>query len=106
MAKTSLIALHRIGVGKPKGDGTISYVEPGKPFELEADEAAALIASGAAKAAQEPATDEAPAKKAPAKKAAAKKAEPAPEPEPDTPATDPEPAPGSAGDDGDESDLM
>lgn len=97
MAKTSLIAIHRIGVGKPKGDGTISYVEPGKSFEVEADEAKDLIASGAAKAAPET-TEEAPAKKAPAKKAAAKK-----DPEPES---KPAPEGDGEGTDGDDTDLM
>lgn len=117
MAKTSLIAVHRIGVGKPKGDGTISYVEPGKPFEIESDEAAALIASGAAKLAPQADAAEEPAK--PAKKAGGKKA-PAPAAATETkPETETETKPETEGDadgdgddsgegegDGDDTDLM
>lgn len=101
MAKISLVAVHRIGYGKPNGDGTISYAEPGKLFEMDEAEANSLIASGAAKVAassSDHVLDEKPAKKAQAKKAAAKKN---PEPEPDTQATDYE----AEGDDTDGGDI-
>lgn len=115
MAKTSLIAVHRIGVGKPKGDGTISYVEPGKPFEIESDEAASLIASGAARPAPQADAEPEPAKPAkPAKKTGGKKpaAAPAPETKPETSETEPEgdadaeDGEGEGDGDGDDTDLI
>jgi hypothetical protein len=45
-----LIAIHRIGVGLPRADGTVNYAEPGEEFELEdRAEAQRLIDRGAAR---------------------------------------------------------
>lgn len=77
MAKVTLTAIHRIAHGKPKGDGTISYVEPGETLALDEEDAKALIASGAAAEVKAEEKPKAAPKKAAAKKAAPKKEEPA-----------------------------
>ncbi len=48
MAKVTLKAVHRIAVGKPKGNGQLNYIEPGKNFAVEEDEARKLVKEGAA----------------------------------------------------------
>ena len=78
MAKVTLTAIHRIAHGKPKGDGTLSYVEAGETFALDEADAKALIASGAAeevKAEEKPAAKKSTPKKAAPKKAATKEPE-------------------------------
>lgn len=54
MAKVELIAINRIGVGKPDKNGQISYVNPGEKFDIEEETANNLIAS---KAARKPQTE-------------------------------------------------
>lgn len=44
-----LIAVHKIGIGKPEESGALSFVEPGKMFEIDDAEGHALVENGAAK---------------------------------------------------------
>lgn len=54
MAKMELIAINRIGLGKPDKNGQINYVQPGEKFEIEESTGEKLIAG---KAARKPKTD-------------------------------------------------
>lgn len=73
MAKVTLTAVHRIGLGKPKGTGEISYIQPGESFAVDEAEAKGLIASGAAKEVEAEEKPKPAPKKTTAKKAAPKK---------------------------------
>jgi len=52
MAKMELIAINRIGIGKPDKNGQIGYVQPGERFEIEEETGKNLVAAKAARVPQ------------------------------------------------------